>query len=121
MSMPAATVQDCIFCRIVRREIQATIVHEDEDFLAFRDVNPQAPVHDLVIPKRHVARAAEFEERDTALAGALILRGTALARKEGLDAGGYRLVLNNGADGGQTVFHVHLHVLGGRPMAWPPG
>jgi histidine triad (HIT) family protein len=112
---------DCLFCKIARRDIPASIVHETDDLLAFRDVGPQAPVHVLVIPKRHVATLDDFEPADAALAGRLLLAAAELARREGIAEQGYRTVMNCNADGGQSVFHVHLHLLGGRRLGWPPG
>jgi histidine triad (HIT) family protein len=112
---------DCIFCRIVKRDIPASIVYEDDELLAFSDLNPQAPVHILIVPKRHIATLNDLSKTDDALMGALVRRAAAIAAERGIAASGYRTVLNCNADGGQTVFHVHLHLLGGRPMAWPPG
>lgn len=111
---------DCLFCSIVSGEIPADIVHSDETFMAFRDINPQAPIHVLVIPRRHVPNAGELAAADPATAGGLLATAAALATEFGL-ADGYRIVLNTGDDGGQTVPHVHAHVLGGRRMGWPPG
>jgi histidine triad (HIT) family protein len=111
--------ESCLFCRIVRKEIPATVVAETEHCVAFRDINPQAPVHLLVIPREHVASLDEAT--DPALVGRLALFAAELARKEGIADAGYRAVINTNADAGQTVFHVHLHLLGGRPMGWPPG
>jgi len=111
---------DCLFCRIVAGEIPATVVHETDEVLAFRDIAPQAPTHVVVIPKAHHADAAALTAADPALAGRLLAAGAEVAAAEGL-SDGYRFVVNTGADGGQTVFHVHLHVLGGRAMTWPPG
>lgn len=109
-----------IFQKIIDREIPADIVFEDDTVLAFRDINPAAPVHVLVIPKKPIERIEHVEPDDEALLGHMMWVATEVARREGLD-GGYRLVLNNGQDGGQSVFHIHLHVLGGRALAWPPG
>lgn len=109
----------CLFCRIVRREIPAAVVAETETALAFRDVNPQAPLHALVIPKRHVASLAEAD--DAALVGELSLVAARVAREAGYDASGFRTVVNTGPDAGQTVHHLHLHVLAGRALHWPPG
>ena len=109
----------CLFCRIVRGEIPAAIVAESDHALAFRDINPQAPVHILVIPRQHVASQAEAS--DAVLLGEVALLAARVASAEGLDAAGYRTVMNTGADGGQTVHHLHMHVLGGRAMHWPPG
>jgi histidine triad (HIT) family protein len=110
---------DCLFCRIVRKEIPARIVAEDARFIAFRDINPQAPVHILVIPREHVASLDDA--RDGALIGGLTLFAAELARTEGIAARGYRVVFNTNAGAGQTVFHLHAHLLGGRDMRWPPG
>jgi len=110
---------DCLFCRIVRKEIPATIVAEDEHSLAFRDINPQAPVHVLIIPREHVPSLDQA--RDPAMIGRLALMAAEIARSEGITASGYRTVINTNAGAGQTVFHVHLHLLGGRSMHWPPG
>ncbi len=113
--------EDCIFCRIAGGEIPAKVVRQDVDFIAFRDIDPKAPVHVLVIPRRHIGSVNELSAQDVDLAGRLLLAGQAVAHAEGLEEAGYRLVLNTGSDGGQSVHHLHLHVLGGRHMAWPPG
>ena len=110
---------DCLFCRIVRHEIPATIVHEDEQTLAFRDIDPKAPTHVLVIPKTHVASLNE--DTDAAALGRLLLAAAEIAKSEGIGSSGYRTVINTGAEAGQTVHHVHVHLLGGRHMKWPPG
>ena len=112
---------DCLFCRIVAGEIPADVVRDGERTLAFRDIAPQAPVHVLVIPKEHHADAASLVVADPGLAAVLLGDATAVAEDEGLVEGGYRLVANTGAGAGQTVFHAHVHVLGGRPLTWPPG
>jgi len=112
---------DCLFCRIIRREIPASIVYEDDRVLAFNDINPQAPTHVLLVPKRHIASLNDLTPGDDPLVGELHRRAAAIARERGIDAGGYRTVFNTNRDAGQTVFHIHLHVLGGRPMQWPPG
>jgi histidine triad (HIT) family protein len=109
----------CIFCKIAKREIPSAIVAETDHCVAFRDVNPKAPVHILVIPREHVASLNDAT--DPALIGRLSLLAAELAGKEGIAKSGYRTVLNTGPDAGQTVFHVHLHLMGGRPMTWPPG
>jgi len=111
---------DTIFGRIIRGEVPARIVHDDDRCLAFHDVAPQAPVHVLVIPKRPIVSLAEVEEGDSALLGHLVVVATRLARTLGL-ADGYRLVVNCGRNGGQSVDHLHVHLLGGRPLGWPPG
>ncbi|MBN8549086.1 MAG: histidine triad nucleotide-binding protein [Deltaproteobacteria bacterium] len=112
---------DTIFSKIIRREIPAQIVFENDKVLAFRDISPQAPTHILVIPKQALKDLASAQPQDAALLGELLLAVAAIARKEGLEAGGYRVVINNGAGAGQTVFHLHMHILGGRKFAWPPG
>jgi histidine triad (HIT) family protein len=110
----------CLFCGIAAGEIPATIVHETARTVAFRDLNPGAPTHVLVVPRDHYANAAELAEADPAYAGEVLAAAAAVARQEGL-TGGYRLVANTGSDAGQTVDHLHVHVLGGRQMGWPPG
>jgi histidine triad (HIT) family protein len=110
---------DCLFCRIIRKEIPAAIVAEDEYCLAFRDINAQAPVHVLVIPREHVASLNEA--KDAASIGRMHLMAARIAKSEGLADRGYRTVINTNADAGQTVFHLHLHLVGGRRMTWPPG
>lgn len=111
---------DTIFAQIIDRQIPADIVYEDDECLAFRDVNPQAPVHILVIPKQPIARLVEAGADHQALLGRLLLTANQVAREQGVgDA--FRLVVNNGAEAGQSVFHLHLHILGGRPFTWPPG
>ena len=109
----------CLFCRIVRKEIPANVVAETEHCVAFRDINPQAPVHILVVPKEHVASLSTTN--DATMVGRLALLAAELAEKEGIAERGYRTVINTNADAGQTVFHIHLHLLGGRHMKWPPG
>ncbi|MGA9779722.1 MAG: histidine triad nucleotide-binding protein [Limisphaerales bacterium] len=110
-----------LFEKIIAREIPAQIVYEDDQVLAFRDINPQAPTHALIVPKKPIPRVAEAKAEDQQLLGYLLLKAAAVARKLGLDNGGFRLVINNGADGGETVPHLHVHILGGRYMKWPPG
>jgi histidine triad (HIT) family protein len=118
VSAPAA---DCLFCRIVRGELPAKVLFENERVLAFEDIRPKAPVHVLVIPKDHVASLNDAPEGAEALLGELLLRARAIARAKGVGETGYRIVLNTARDSGQEVFHIHFHVLGGRPMGWPPG
>ncbi|ADD45083.1 histidine triad nucleotide-binding protein [Stackebrandtia nassauensis] len=109
-------MSDCLFCRIVEREIPSTVVAESEDLLAFRDIDPKAPTHVLVIPKAHYANAVELATADPALAGNLLAMAGQIAEAEGVAADGYRLLFNTGKNGGQEVFHVHLHLFGGRPL-----
>ena len=111
---------DCLFCKIVAGMIPAKRVFEDELSLCFADINPQAPTHLLLIPKQHIASTAHTEQKHAALLGHLVAKAAEIARTVGLDRG-YRIVINTGADGGQTVDHLHLHLLGGRHMTWPPG
>lgn len=114
-------MSDCIFCRIVAGEIPADTVYEDDDVLAFRDLEPQAPHHILIIPKRHIGTLNDFTPEDAPLIGKLVLTAQHLAQELGFADAGYRLNWNANADGGQTVFHVHLHLLAGRRFTWPPG
>ena len=111
---------DCLFCKIVEGQIPADKVHEDDDVIAFRDINPQAPVHLLVVPRRHIASLNDASSEDQALLGRILLAARNLAQKEGVGSG-YRVVNNCGESAGQSVFHVHFHVLGGRALTWPPG
>jgi histidine triad (HIT) family protein len=115
----AATDDNCIFCRIVKGTIPATIVSESDDAIVFRDINPQAPTHLLIVPRRHVASIEEATDADGL--GDLLLFAARVAREEGLAEKGYRIVINTGEHGGQTVDHLHFHVLGGRHLKWPPG
>lgn len=110
-----------IFQKIIDREIPAKLIHEDELCIAFHDISPQAPVHVLVVPKQHIPRVAEASATDQSVLGHLLLTAASVAKKLGLEQSGFRVVINNGRDGGETVPHLHVHVLGGRPLAWPPG
>ena len=112
---------DCIFCKIGAKQIQAMMVYEDPEIVAFRDINPQAPVHILIIPKKHYDSINDFTTADHALAGKLVMAAQQIAAQEKIADRGYRMVMNSGNDGGQSVAHVHLHLLGGRQMGWPPG
>jgi histidine triad (HIT) family protein len=112
---------DNIFAKIIRKEIPAKIVHEDDRVLAFRDIDPKAPVHILILPKKDIARISEAGAADEPVLGHLLTVAAELARKEGIDGTGYRLVINKGAHAGESVPHLHVHLLGGRPMSWPPG
>ncbi len=111
----------CLFCKIIAREIPAAIVYEDDAVLAFNDINPQAPTHVLVVPKRHIATLNDLEPGDDSIVGGLVRRAATIAKESGIAGGGFRTVFNTNRDAGQTVFHIHLHLLGGRTMTWPPG
>ena len=112
---------DCLFCRIIAGEIPGSIVYSDERVVAFRDINPQAPMHLLVVPRRHIASLNELTSADDGLVGEMVRRSAALAAENGVADRGYRTVFNCNAEAGQTVFHIHMHVLGGRRLGWPPG
>ena len=112
---------DCLFCKIAAGQIPATLVYQDDRIVAFKDLNPQAPMHVLVIPRRHIPSLNDLAKGDDVLVGEMIRRAASLAAEQGYADRGYRTVFNCNADAGQTVFHIHLHVLGGRAMSWPPG
>ena len=112
---------DCLFCKIVSGDVPANLVHQDEHLIAFKDINPQAPMHVLIVPRRHIASLNELTGSDDALVGEMVRRAAAIAKEHGHDDRGYRTVFNTNAGAGQTVFHIHLHVLGGRSLSWPPG
>jgi histidine triad (HIT) family protein len=113
--------QNCIFCQVVAGEISADIIYRDDRAVAFRDINPQAPVHALVIPREHLDSLDDASARDEATLGHLLRVAARVANEEGLSESGYRTVINTGAGAGQSVFHLHLHIIGGRPLRWPPG
>ncbi len=113
--------KDCLFCKIVKKEIPTKIVFEDNKFLAFEDIRPQAPVHILVIPKYHIDKVSDLKDDDINLIGNLILTAKNIAKEKGVQESGYRLVINCNRDAGQEVFHIHIHLLGGRRFSWPPG
>lgn len=115
------TDSDCLFCKIVAGEINADVVFESDDVIAFRDINPQAPTHVVIIPKRHISTISDLSESDTDAVGLLYLAARDIAKQEGFADAGYRVVMNCNAAAGQTVFHIHLHLLGGREFTWPPG
>ena len=112
---------ECLFCKIINREIPAEIVHEDDHVVAFEDINPQAPTHLLLIPRKHIATLNDLEEGDAALVGRLQLTAARLARERGFAEEGYRVVMNCNDQGGQTVYHIHMHLMGGRRFTWPAG
>lgn len=114
-------MSDCLFCKIISGEIPGHLVHEDKDLVAFKDINPQAPLHLLVVPRRHIATLNDLGPNDDDLIGALVRRAAALATQHGYSERGYRTVLNCNREAGQTVFHIHLHLLAGRSFGWPPG
>ncbi len=111
----------CLFCKIVTGEIPSKKVHEDDHLVAFEDINPQAPLHVLVVPRRHISTLNDLQVEDDGLVGSMVRQAAAIAKERGVESGGYRTVFNCNSDAGQTVFHIHLHVLGGRRMKWPPG
>ena len=119
--MDATRADDCLFCRIVAREIPSTWVHDDELVIAIRDITPRAPTHILLMPRRHIPSAADLTDADGPLLGRLFATAADLARSEGIAEGGYRLISNVGRWGGQTVDHLHVHLMGGRSFTWPPG
>jgi len=112
---------DCLFCRLINKEIPSKLVYEDEKVLAFEDIKPQAPVHILIIPKKHLASLKEADENDQNLLGYLLLTARKIAQDKGLADSGFRLVINSGPDSGQEVYHLHVHLLAGRRFGWPPG
>jgi len=112
---------DCLFCKIITRQIPASIVYEDDRVLAFNDINPQASTHVLVVPKEHIESLNALGPEHDAIVGEVVRRAAAIAKERGISAGGFRTVFNTNRDAGQTVFHIHLHLIGGRPLAWPPG
>ncbi|MDP1808221.1 MAG: histidine triad nucleotide-binding protein [Actinomycetota bacterium] len=114
-------MDDCIFCRIATGKLASDIVYEDNDVIAFTDINPEAPTHLLVVPRRHIASLNTAEPADAELLGKAMLTAASLAKQRGLDGPGYRIVANTGKEAGQTVDHIHFHLLGGRFMSWPPG
>ncbi|HPO17544.1 MAG TPA: histidine triad nucleotide-binding protein [Candidatus Hydrogenedentes bacterium] len=112
---------DCLFCKIARKEIPSAEVYSDDEFFAFRDINPAAPSHVLVIPRKHIARISDASEEDAALLGRMLLAANKVAGIEGITESGFRYVISCNKDGGQLIFHIHLHILGGRELGWPPG
>lgn len=114
-------MSNCLFCRIAHAEIEASIVYDDDDLVAFNDINPQAPLHVLIVPRRHIATLNDLAAEDEALVGKMLRRAAAIAAEKGYAARGYRTVFNCNSEAGQTVFHIHLHLLAGRGLGWPPG
>lgn len=114
-------MEDCIFCKIIRKDIPSELIYEDEHILAFNDINPQAPVHVLIIPKEHVASLNDIHEDKKDILSHILLKARQIASNLGIDKKGYRIILNTARDSGQEVFHIHFHLMGGRRMTWPPG
>ena len=114
-------MSDCLFCAIVEGKVKANLVYQDDSIVAFKDIAPKAPVHILIIPRKHLVRVSDIAEADRALIGQIFQVAARLAREQGVADSGYRVVVNSGADAGQSVFHLHYHLLGGRQMTWPPG
>ena|SRR5215471_13212439 len=112
---------DCLFCKIINHDIPASIVYEDDEIVAFNDINPQAPTHVLIVPRRHIATLNDLSPEDDRLVGEMVRSAAGIAKERGLSTGGFRTVFNTNRGAGQTVFHIHLHLLGGRGMQWPPG
>jgi histidine triad (HIT) family protein len=112
---------DCIFCKIAKKEIPSKIIHEDDRLVVFEDMSPQAPTHVLVVPKKHISTTMDIKDEDNELIGHMFQAAALVAEKKGIAERGFRVVMNTNAEAGQTVFHIHLHVLGGRAMGWPPG
>ena len=114
-------MSDCLFCGIIEGRIKGNVVYRDESIVAFRDIRPQAPVHILIVPRKHVATILDLEANDQIFVGQIFLLISKLAREQGIDESGFRVVVNSGANAGQTVYHLHFHLLGGRRFSWPPG
>jgi histidine triad (HIT) family protein len=114
-------MSDCLFCKIIAGQIPGNFVHQDETMIAFRDIKPQAPLHVLIVPRRHIATLNDLSVEDDALVGSMFRRAAAIAKEHGYDERGYRAVFNTNGEAGQTVFHIHLHLLAGRGLGWPPG
>jgi histidine triad (HIT) family protein len=121
MNRADTIMSECLFCKIINRDVPGSIVYEDDRVLAFDDINPRAPTHVLIVPKRHITSLNDLSVEDDQLVGELVRRAAVIAKSRGISGGGYRAVFNTNRDAGQTVFHIHLHLLGGRSMEWPPG
>ncbi len=114
-------MEDCLFCKIIKGQIPSKILYQDTDIIAFEDISPQAPVHLLIVPKKHISKSLDLQEEDQELIGKVFLVANELARERGIAEDGFRIVLNTNRSAGQTVFHIHFHLIGGRMMGWPPG
>ncbi len=112
---------ECLFCKIIGGEVPSTIIYSDDDIVAIEDINPQAPTHVLVLPRKHIPTTLDIGDDDLELMGRCLAASNQIAREKGIDGSGFRIVLNSGADAGQSVYHIHFHLIGGRPMMWPPG
>jgi histidine triad (HIT) family protein len=121
MAVELCPMADCLFCKIIERKIPSTVVYEDERVMAFNDINPQAPTHVLIVPKRHISTLNDIGTEDDQIVGELVRRAAIIAKERGFSDAGYRTLFNTNHGAGQTVFHIHLHLLGGRSFAWPPG
>jgi histidine triad (HIT) family protein len=121
MALELLFMGDCLFCKIIERKIPSTIVYEDDRVLAFNDIDPQAPTHVLIVPKRHIPTLNDIAVEDEQIIGELVRRAATLAKERGFSDTGYRTLFNTNRGAGQSVFHIHLHLLGGRPLGWPPG
>ena len=113
--------EGCLFCKIIKKELPSRIVHEDSDSIAFEDISPKAPVHIMVVPKQHIEKISDLDIENAAIAGKLLLVANKIAKEKGIAETGYRIVINCNKDAGQEIFHLHLHLLGGRKLTWPPG
>lgn len=114
-------MSDCLFCRIIKGEVKGNIVYQDNSVVAFKDINPKAPVHLLIVPRKHIATVLDLQQEDQGLIGDIFAAANQLARDQGISKDGFRIVINCGPGAGQTVFHLHFHLMGGRSMSWPPG
>src|SRR5262245_15298951 len=121
MTTNDTATDDCLFCKIAKKEIPSSVVYEDDRVLAFNDINPQGPTHVLVVPKQHIASLNDLSSEHDAIVGELVRRAAAIAKERGISESGFRTVFNTNREAGQTVFHIHLHLIGGRSLAWPPG
>ena len=113
--------EDCVFCQIIDKKMKTEMIFEDEDIVAFHDINPQAPSHILIVPKKHISRVSELDDEDAPLLGKMIMLAKDIAKKNEFRESGFRIAMNDGKDGGQTIFHIHMHLLSGRRLMWPPG
>jgi histidine triad (HIT) family protein len=113
--------EDCVFCQIIEKRIASDMIYEDDDLVAFKDIDPKAPTHILIVPKKHISRIVEVDDEDAPLLGKMIVLAKDIAKENNFHENGFRITLNDGRDGGQTIFHIHMHLLSGRRLMWPPG